>query len=185
MAKNAIYGVESFKMQKAAASGFPTSWTGSDVYEMKAIVKDSLSFNDSEAGDTDIEIEDSENPYATLPSSLATKGFTVQTYDLGEEAYTYLMGYKKTTGASGAPDVYTETPGFVLGNQAVQIVTKALTDITSKTLEWANMTCKVTRSGTLGKSGFPNLNLTFKQNIVTDASGKEVGGARWNVTKTS
>lgn len=176
--RNGVYGIASFKIQPAAANGFPTSWEGGNVFSLQAIVKDSLSFNDSEASEEDIEVEDMDNFYASLPSSLPTKGFTVQTYDMGEKAYTYLAGYEKQS--SG--DWYEEKPGSELGNQAVQIITKAIADFPSKTFEWANMSVKVTRSGTIGKSGFPNFNLTFKQIVLTDASGAEISGARWKLT---
>lgn len=182
MAKNGVYGIESFKMQAAAANAFPSTWTGTGIYEMKAIVKDSLSFNDSAPSDNDIEVEDMDNFYATLPGSIATKGFTVQTYDLSAEAYMYLMGYTDNTTGTGASGYYEETPGFQLGNQAVQIITKAFADFPSKTFEWANMACKVTRSGTIGKSGFPNLNIEFKQNVLANSGGTEICGARWKPT---
>lgn len=172
--RNGVYGIASFKMQDAVANGFPTAWN--DAFELKAIVKNSLSFNDGEASEDDIEVEDMDNFYASLPSSLPTKGFTIQTYDMGEEAYEHLAGYEKNG------EWYEETPGSELANQAVQIVTKAIADFPSKTFEWANLSVKVTRSGTIGKSGFPNFNLTFKQIVLTDSTGKEISGARWKLT---
>lgn len=173
MARNGVYGVAKFLMQEAVANGFPTDDSWATAFEMKAIVKDSLSYNDQAASENDIEVEDMDLPYASLPSSLATKGFTVQTYDLSKEAYVYLMGYEEKEGW------VTETPGKKLGNQAVQITTKALAEFSAKVFEWANLSAKVTRTGTIGKSGFPNLNIEFKQEVLTDESGKEIGGARW------
>lgn len=174
--KGAIYGIDSFKIQAADANGFPTSWEG--AFSLKAIVKDSMSFNDAESSENDIEVEDSRTIYATLPSSTATEGFTVQTYDMSQETFNYLMGYahEESTGWN------TEVPSFMLGNQAVQIITKEFADFPSKTFEWANMNVKVTKSGTVGKSGFPNFNLTFKKQIATNSSGEEIGGARWKLT---
>jgi len=175
--KDGVYGIQSFKMQNASASGFPTSWE--DAYEMKAIVKDSFGYNDSESSENDIEVEDMDNFYASLPSSLATKGFTIQTYDMGEATYKYLAGYTKNE----ATGYFEETPGHALGNQAVQVITKEFADFPSKTFEWANLAVKITRTGNIGKSGFPNFQITFKQLVLNDAQGKEIAGARWKYTK--
>lgn len=175
--KQGVYGLQSFKMQAAVPNSFPTSWTSAQT--INAIVKDSLSFNDSESSENDIEVEDLAEFYASLPSTLATKGFTVQTYDLSPEMFQYLCGYTLSEG------YYVENPDFQLVNQAVQIVTKAFGEFPSKTFEWANMMCKVTRSGTIGKSGFPNFNITFKQQSLTDSAGKAIGGARFKLTEAS
>ena len=174
--KDGVYGIKSFLMKDASPNAFPTDW--SDAFALKAIVKDSLSYNDSAATENDIEVEDMDNFYASLPSGLATKGFTIQTYDMGEETYKHLCGYEKQS--SG--DWFEEKPGFELANQAVQIITKAFGDFPSKTFEWANMKTKVTRTGTIGKSGFPNFNIEFKQQSLISAEGKEIAGARWKNT---
>ena len=90
MAKNGVYGIKSFSFADCVANGgYPTSFTNS----IKAIVTASLTFNDQAAQTSDVEIEDSEDPYAVLPSSAATKGFTVQTYDLSKENFESLLGY--------------------------------------------------------------------------------------------
>ena len=177
--KEGVYGIQSFKMQNAATNGFPSSWAS--AYELKAIVKDSFSYNDSESSENDIEVEDMDNFYASLPSSLATKGFTIQTYDMGEDTYKYLAGYTENQ-TSG---FFEETPGHALGNQAVQVITKAFADFPSKTFEWANLAVKITRTGNIGKSGFPNFQITFKQLVLTDANGDEIAGARWKYTETA
>lgn len=174
--KNGVYGLKSFKIQNALNNAFPTSWDA--AVEIKAVVKDSLTYNDQAATENDVEVEDMDNFYASLPSGLATKGFTVSTYDMGEETYKHLCGYEKQPEG----DWFEEKPGFELQNQAVQIITKAIGDIPSKTFEWANMKVKVTRTGTIGKSGFPNFQIEFKQQALLDAQGKEIAGARWKPT---
>lgn len=75
-----------------AKSAFPTEWT---AFVMKAIVKDSLSFNDNAPSTNNIEIEDSDNYYATLQSDAGTEGFTIQTYDMSEEAATFFSVTKE------------------------------------------------------------------------------------------
>ena len=175
--KDGVYGIESVKLADPVAGGFPSSFTG---HSFKAIVKDSLQFNDQAAGTTDIEIEDSDLPYAVLPSSVGQKGFTLQVYDLSQEAYVALLGY---TAASGSNKWNTEpADGKTTLEKAVQIVTKTFGDFPSKTFEWARMRIDVTKAGTIGKSGFPNLTCTFRQLVHTDASGTVVSGARWAKT---
>lgn len=173
--KDGVYGIESVKLADPVVGGFPTAFNG---FAFKAIVKDSLQFNDQAAGTTDIEIEDSDDPYAVLESSAAQKGFTLQIYDLSEDAYAALLGYTKATGEKWNVEPATKQTL----EKAVQIVTKAFGDFPSKTFEWARMRVDVTKAGTIGKSGFPNLTATFRQLIHTDANGNAVGGARWAKT---
>lgn len=173
--KDGVYGIESVKLADPVVGGFPTAFNG---FAFKAIVKDSLQFNDQAAGTTDIEIEDSDDPYAVLESSAAQKGFTLQIYDLSEDAYAALLGYTKATGEKWNVEPATKQTL----EKAVQIVTKAFGDFPSKTFEWARMRVDVTKAGTIGKSGFPNLTATFRQLVHTDASGNAVGGARWAKT---
>ena len=160
MAKEGVYGIQSVKLADPVVGGFPSSFTG---FDFKAIVKDSVQFNDQAAGTTDVEIEDSDDPYAVLESSAAQKGFTLQIYDLSAEAFAYLMGY--TT--SGNWNVEPATKNTL--EKAVQIVTKTFGEFVSKTFQWARMRIDVTRAGTIGKSGFPNLTATFRQLAHTDA----------------
>lgn len=184
--KTAAWGIESIKFADVVAdptdestgkkSPFPTAWTG---FTLKAIVKDSMQYNDQAPGENDIEIEDSDDPYATLNSDNGSKGFTVETYDLGEDAVKYLLGYKKEG------DYLIEDPTFVLSNKAVQITTRKREDFPSKVFEYANMKITVVRAGTLGKSGFPNLSLTLKKQTVFDAkTGKTMSGAREKTVST-
>ena len=171
MAKEGVFGIKEFAIADPAANGaYPTEFP----YKFKAIVTGSLTFNDSAASTTDVEIEDSEDPYAVLVSSAATKGFTVQTYDMSKETYAELLGY--TTDANKwNNELPTESEIY----KAVQIVTKDLDDIVSKTFQWSKMKLTVTRSGSIGKSGLPNLNIEFRQMAVFDAEGNKISGHRF------
>nr|DAO22996.1 MAG TPA: hypothetical protein [Caudoviricetes sp.] len=177
MSKTAVYGIDYLKLSPAIETGdtagnYPEFDKVAAKFLVTAIVKDSVSFNDQAPGDTDIEVEDMDNAYANLPSDMGSKGFTLQTYDMGEEAYKYLAGYKKDG------DWNQETPGFTLPNQAVEIKTKAIDGFPAKIFQYARMKVKVTRTGNLGKSGFPNFNLEFKQLANLDKEGREISGAR-------
>jgi len=170
MAKGGVYGISTVTLADCVAGSFPSAFNG---YSFKAIVKDSVQFNDSAASKNDIEIEDSDNPYASLPSSLATKGFTMDTYDLSAETYAALLGYTTSDNWNVEP------VGTVNLVKAVQIVTKEYDKFPSKTFQWAKMDIAVTKAGTVGKSGFPNLHLEFKQLANMDDNGEEQPGARW------
>lgn len=177
MARSAVYGIQSIKFAETPKNGvFPTTW---EEFEMTAIVKDSFSFNDTTPSETNIEVEDMDENYATLESDKGSSGFTVQTYDMSEGAYKFFLGYAE--GSEANEGYMVETPGWELGNKAVQITTRKFGDFPAKVFEWASMKIAVTRTGTIGKSGFPNLNLVFTKQAFTDADGKEVAGARWKV----
>lgn len=169
--KNGVYGIDDFAIADPAANGgYPTRFP----FHFKAIVSGSLSFNDSEASTEDVEVEDSEDPYAVLPSSAATKGFTVQTYDLSAETFKAILGYTSTDGKWNEEQP-TETEIY----KAVQIKTKVLDDIPAKVFQWSKMKLTVTRSGSIGKTGLPNLTINFRQMAVFNASGEKVSGHRW------
>nr|DAG42055.1 MAG TPA: hypothetical protein [Caudoviricetes sp.] len=173
--KNGVYGIKSFSFADCVENGgYPTAF----VNTLKAIVSGSLTFNDQAAQTSDVEIEDSEDPYAVLVTSAATKGFTVQTYDLSKENYEALLEYTADT-KKWENEAPTESTIF----KAIQIVTKDLDDIPSKTFQWSKMKLTVTRSGSIGKSGLPNLNIECRQMAVFDAKGEKVSGHRWILTK--
>ena len=109
--KSGAWGIESVKFaplvdsptvkgntSNPAKSAFPTSW---EEFKLKAIVKDSLSFNDQAPSTNNIEVEDSDNYYAVLQSDAGSEGFTVQVYDMSKEAYMFFFGFKEGA-ASGA-----------------------------------------------------------------------------------
>nr|DAF50889.1 MAG TPA: hypothetical protein [Siphoviridae sp. ctr0I1] len=173
--KNGVYGIKSFSFADCVENGgYPTAFENT----LKAIVSGSLTFNDQAAQTSDVEIEDSEDPYAVLVTSAATKGFTVQTYDLSKENYEALLEY-----TADAKKWENEAPTESTIFKAIQIVTKDLDDIPSKTFQWSKMKLTVTRSGSIGKSGLPNLNIECRQMAVFDAKGEKVSGHRWILTK--
>lgn len=187
MAKTAVYGISTVNFAPSVAGGYPSAWTGAGAFSIKAIVKDSVSFNDSAPSTNDIEVEDMENYYARLQSSIPTKGFTMDTYDMGEDAYKSLLGFTENASGTGSDAVtwYEEPTTEQKLIKAVQIITKAFDEFPSKTFEWAKMEITVTRAGTVGKSGFPNFHLEFLQLANVNASGTEVSGHRWKLTPTT
>lgn len=177
--KSGAWGVESVCFAPLVANpvkssgAFPKAWT---EFKLRAIVKDSLSFNDQAPSTNNIEIEDSDSYYATLQSDAGSEGFTVQVYDMSEDAYKFFFGYTSDAGDSG---YLTENPKFKLQNHAVQITTKKTDEFPSHIFEWANMKLTVTKSGTIGKSGFPNINIEcVKQAVFDSTTGEELPSAR-------
>lgn len=146
---------------------------GLPTFRVNAIVKDSFSYTDTAPTEENIEIEDSDDPFAVIKSDAGKKGFTLQTYDMGAEAYAYLLGYTENTGWQE------EGVTYELPNQCVELKTKKLGGFPSKIYQYARMSVKVNRTGTIGKSGFPNFQLEFTKLANYDANGEEVSGARW------
>lgn len=172
-------------------SGFAQGDWPAGSFGFSAIVMDSVSFNDSAPSENDLYVEDADTIYATLRSDEGSKGFTLDTYDLSREAYMKLYGAtQEATGTpttSGGDNVYSEAwvvepakiPDLV---KSVQIITRKFGDFPSKTFQWAKMKITVTKAGTIGKSGFPNLHLEFKQLANFDAQGVAQSGHRWKLT---
>lgn len=170
--KASVYGIKSIKFAETPTNGkFPTEWS---AFEMKAIVKDGLSFNDSAPSTNNIEVEDMDVAYAILETDKGSRGFTIQTYDLSKEAYEFFYGYVEDENGW-----MNETPGFNLTSKAVQVTTQEFGEFPSRTFEWASMKLTVSNTGTIGKSGFPNLNIECKKQAFVGVDGKEIAGARW------
>lgn len=178
--KGGTYGITSVTLAPPQAGGFPGTWTGDGTFSFKAIVRDSVSFNDAAPSDTDLYVEDTDDIYATLSGDEGSKGFTLDTYDLSSESYTGLMGF---TASSDTNPWYQEPTTIAPLIKAVQIVTRDYTDFPSKTFEWAKMKITVTKAGTIGKSGFPNFHLEFKQLAnINPSTGAAACGHRWKRT---
>lgn len=146
---------------------------GLPVFKVTAIEKDSFSYTDEAPSETNIEIEDSDDYFATIKTDGGKEGFTLSSYDMGQEAFEYLKGYAPADGWN------TEAIKFDLPNQCVEIVTRELGGFPAKKFQWARMSVKASRTGTIGKSGFPNFTLEFTKLANYDASGDEIPGARW------
>ena len=179
--KGAVFGIQTVTLAEPVAGGYPTKWSGAGTYSFKAIVRDSVSFNDAVPSENDLYVEEVDDIYATLNSDDGSKGFTLDTYDLSQETYTALLGYyTNASSTDGWIDEPTKIPALV---KAVQIVTRDFgTDFPSKTFQWAKMKINVTRAGTIGKSGFPNFHLEFKQQANVGNDGNTVSGHRWKLT---
>lgn len=149
---------------------------GLPTFDVTAIVKDSFTYTDTAPTETNIEIEDSDDFFATIKTDGGSKGFTLQTYDMSEEAYNYLLGYVKEG------SIMKESVDFELPNQCVEIKTRKHGGFPSKIYRYARMSVRVNRTGTIGKSGFPNLQLEFTKLANYDASGAEIAGAEWEET---
>lgn len=169
-----LYGIRQIVFDKVVPGAFPDfDVTGETAFRISAIVKDSFSFNDTTAGENNIEIEDSDEYFAVLNSENASEGFSFDSYDLSEEMYFKLFGFEQGEGTN---------EGYIVNNPeydsatlefAVQVTTKKLGTHPAKIYEWARMKTKITKTGTLGKSGFPNIHIEVVELANFDGLGKE------------
>lgn len=178
MAKNALYGIQSVKMMTPAANGafadFDNMVEGTTGITIHAIVRDSFSFSDTTPSTTDLDVEDMDLHYATLNSDEGTRQFTFQSYNMSESAVKFLLGYVKDANDwLQAPAVHPVT------NFAIQVLTRKLDDIPATVLQWARCKVEITKSGTLGKSGLPNLTFTCTEVVNLDANGAAVPNYRF------
>lgn len=148
---------------------------GLPTFRLSAIAKDSFTYTDTAPTENNVEIEDSDDYFATIKTDGGTRGFTLQTYDMSAEAYAYLMGFSKNG------DWYEEATNFELPNQCVEIKTRSLGGFPSKIYQYARMSVKVNRTGTIGKSGFPNFQLEFTKLANYNANGEEIPGFRYSI----
>ena len=192
--KGGTYGIVHVVMAETVAGGFPAKskfFRGQDdqwpagSFGFSAIVMDSVSFNDSAPSQNDLYVEDADTIYATLRSDEGSKGFTLDTYDLSAQAYMALVGATEddTDSELGEGEAWVVEPAKIPELvKAVQIMTRKFGSFPSKTFQWANMKVTVTRAGTIGKSGFPNFHLEFKQQANFDDYGIAQAGHRWKLT---
>lgn len=178
--KQALYGIKSIKVMDVADNGafplFNNITEGVNGVTIKAIVRDSFTFSDSAPSQTTIDVEEVDTTYLALNSDDGTLSFSFGTYDMSEECMKYFQSYTEGEGAN---------EGFLVAAPqrkslvcAVQVVTREQGDIPSFQMEWAKLKIEVARTGTLGKSGLPNLTLTCTEVANLDNSGKAVPNFR-------
>jgi hypothetical protein len=146
---------------------------GLPTMTVEAIAKGSFQHTDTPPSVTNVEIEDSDDYYATIETDNGSKGFTLQTYDKSEKAFKYFLGYVKEG------DKLREPISFTLPNQCVEIRTLEQGSNPAKIYRFARMSLRVTSSGTLGKETFPTFTLEFTKLANYDANGNEISGAEW------
>ena len=178
-----------FPAATAFKRGSNSEWPDGS-FGFSAIVMDSVSFNDSAPSENDLYVEDADTIYATLRSDEGSKGFTLDTYDLSAQAYIALQGATEEEGSTSAGDPadakwVTEPAKIPDLVKAVQIMTRKFGDFPSKIFQWAKMKITVTKAGTIGKSGFPNFHLEFKQLANFNANGVAQAGHRWRNTSAA
>lgn len=177
----AVYGLKHMKMTNATSDGTYPNFTTAPVFNVRFISDGSFTFSDEAPETTDIVIEDSKKPLLSPETGLGSEGFTLETYDMSEDAYKYLKGYQ-TVAASESDNPNAgwtiSTPGFTLPAQAVEIETEAIEQFPGKLYQWAKMKVTVVKAGSIGRGGLPNFTLTFTQLANTDANGNEISGDR-------
>lgn len=177
----AVYGIKHVKLAEATKDGTFPDFTTAQTFNVRFIAEGTLSFNDEAPETTPIQVEDMKSPLANIPSGLGSEGFTLETYDMSEDAYKYLKGYKTIPDSeSDNPNKgwTVETPGYELPSQAVEIETEAIDKFPAKVYQWAKMKVTVVKAGTIGRSGFPNFTLTFAKEANLDENGAEIPGSR-------
>lgn len=152
---------------------------GLPTMKVEAIVKGSFQYTDTAPSETKIEIEDSDDPYATINTDGGSKGFTLQTYDRSEVAFKYFLGYVKEGNKLKEP------VSFTIPNQCVEIRTLEQGSNPAKIYRFARMSLRVTSSGTLGKETFPTFTLEFTKLANYNAAGEEIPGTDWEEVSAS
>jgi hypothetical protein len=176
------FGIKSVKLAPATTDGtFPDFSTGGILIPM--IVIDSFTYDKEDDATTDLECEDFDDVFLTLPGQKGKRTLTIQTYDLDADVMAYLTGETTVTTGSGQSEVTwrMEGVGFELPSQAMQIITRAIDTYPAKQIEYAKLRVEVKESGTLGKNGLPNLTLTCTKLANMNATGVEIPGKRTKV----
>ena len=145
---------------------------GLPTFNVQAIVKDSFSYKDTAPSETNIEIEDSDDYFCTIKTDGGEKGFTLQTYNMDKDSFKYLFGYVEDGGWMN------EAVEFELPNQCVEIKTKKLGAFPALVMQWARMSVKARRVGTIGKGGCSTFELEFTKLANYNANGEEISGSR-------
>jgi hypothetical protein len=173
------FGIKSLKLAPAMSDGtFPDFATNGILIPM--IVIDSFTYDKEDDQTTDLQCEDFDDVFLTLPGQKGKRTLTVQTYDLDHDIMAYLTGETEVTTGTGEDQVTwrMEGVGFDLPSQGMQIITRAIDTYPAKRIEYAKLRVEVKEAGTLGKNGLPNLTLTCTKLANMNTLGVEVSGKR-------
>jgi hypothetical protein len=173
------FGIKKITLAPATADGSYPDFTADGVV-IPMIVADSFNYDKEDDQKQDIFWEDFDDVGLVLPGQKGKRTIVFQTNDLSAEALAYLTGEGSVETGSGENKVTwrTESVGFVLPPQAMQVITRAVDIYPAKKIEYAKLEVEVKESGTLGKNGLPNLTLTCTKLANMDTSGVEISGRR-------
>ena len=168
------YGIEKIVMTAASSNGaYPNFETAASKAEIRLIVLDSFNRDKEDDQTTDIEVEDIDDVFLTLPGKKGKRSISFSTYDLSKAQYTYFLGYEEKEGEM------IEKPGFILPPQAMQLTTKDIDKYPARVHSWAKTDVKVKETGTIGKNGLPNLQFDITLPANLDADGKVTPNHKW------
>jgi hypothetical protein len=187
MADQIVYGIKHLKFAPAITTGdtagaYPDFATAAGVYDFKMIVPDSFTLSQNDAEKLDVEWEEVDDIAMSIVTRKGTRSFTVSTNDLSPEAYKYFLGWNTVTTTDDPNKGWDVEPvNFTLPPQAIELETQPADKYPGIIRQWAKVNVDVKETGTIGKSGLSNLELTCTIVANLDKNNKQISGSRRKV----
>lgn len=185
MADQIVYGIKRLRFHAANTTG-ETAGTypdfdadSAEIFDMKMIVPDSFSMSQDDPEKLEVEWEEVDDIAMSIITRKGTRSFTVSTNDMSPEAFEYFMGWKKVTESENPDNGWEVEPvSFSLPPQAIELETQPADKYPGIIRQWAKATVDVKETGTVGKSGLSNLELTCTIVANLDKNNKQISGSR-------
>lgn len=174
-----VYGLkEAIKFAPIPVDGkFPKPNTDvADQIFVPNIVIGSISMEQEDGTETEIFVEDKDNPIAILEGQAPITRFVFSTHEYSDEVFETFLGYveKEEDG-----DTFLEKiPGYTVPTMFMEVITRKLDNNPSKAFQYMPCRIKVLNSMNLSKENLAQIDFEVTILANNDDQGKEISNVR-------
>lgn len=174
-----VYGLkEAIKFAPIPVDGnFPKpNTTIADEIFVPNIVIGSISMEQEDGTETEIFVEDKDNPIVILEGQAPITRFVFSTHEYSDEVFETFMGYVKKT--EDSDEFWEKVPGYSIPTMFMEVVTRKLDDNPSKVFQYMPCRIKVLNAMNLNKESLSQIDFEVTILANSDESGKEISNVR-------
>ena len=174
-----VYGLkEAIKLAPIPVDGrFPKpNSTVADEIFVPNIVIGSISMEQEDGTETEVFVEDKDNPIAILEGQAPITRFVFSTHEYSDEVFETFMGYVKKT--EDGSDFWEKVPGYSIPTMFMEVITRKLDNNPSKAFQYMPCRIKVLNAMNLNKESLSQIDFEVTILANNDEQGKEISNVR-------
>lgn len=174
-----VYGLkEAIKFAPIPVDGKfpkPNSTIAGEIF-VPNIVIGSISMEQEDGTETEVFVEDKDNPIAILEGQAPVTRFVFSTHEYSKEVFETFMGYVEKE--EDGEKFYEKIPGYSIPTMFMEVVTRKLDDNPSKAFQYMPCRIKVLNAMNLSKDNLAQIDFEVTILANSDESGKEISNVR-------
>ena len=174
-----VYGLkEAIKFAPIPVDGkFPKpNSTIADEIFVPNIVIGSISMEQEDGTETEVFVEDKDNPIAILEGQAPIARFIFSTHEYSKKVFETFMGYVEKE--EDGDTFYEKVPGYSIPTMFMEVTTRKLDDNPSKAFQYMPCRIKVLNAMNLSKDNLAQIDFEVTILANSDESGKEISNVR-------